>query len=209
MAYAGHQTQIVTVRYILTGQICENVLEYGTAETADYSDPVDFGTAWETANLSNFLDCLSNQVTLLDITFAPTHPVGVPAYAPYISVWNSAGSVDDDSLPPHVSYRLYKIPDNANIEGVLDGPFRAGMTRISGVPESFQENGLLNSLGVGALNALAAGMVEITAPSAISGDVVFNLLMVRRVTGSTDFGLTKVFNYVASAVLGSQNTRKI
>lgn len=209
MAFAGNQTQIVTIRTILQGQICTNVLEYGTEDSGNYADPEDFGTSWIAGNQNDWLACLSEDASMLDITFSTTHPTGVPAYAPFIASINLPGAVASEALPPHVSYRVYKVPDNANVEGVLNDNFRLGATRISGVPESFQSSGIITLAAKGLLETLVAGMVAITTTSAVSGSVDFNLLMVRRETGTSNFGLTKVFNYVVQSTLGSQNTRKL
>lgn len=210
MAYAGNQTAIVTFKYLVAGGLAYSVVEYGTEDAGLYATPSNIANEVDTVIVPEILDIMSDEATLVDFKVETTHPPSVPLYAPHIEIKNAPGNVVSEMLPPYASYRIYKTPDNSAVEGSLSSPFRLGMIRFPGVPESFQVNGIVTALGVAALNQLALVAGTLTAVPAVPGGTLdYRMLMVRRETGTTNFGLAPVSSLNESSILGTQNSRKI
>lgn len=211
MPYAGNQTAIVQIKSLVAGQLCYNTLEYGTEEVGQYTTPAFFSAAWIAANLFELANVMSDQATVLSISTSTTSPTGVPPYAPHIQTVNQVGNVVSQVLPPYSSYRVYKQPDNSAFEGSFGSTFRVGMVRFPGVPESYQQSGLLVPPGTAEIDALAASLLDVDAALAEGvGNVAFRMIMVRREVGNpANFGLVPVMALSASNILGTQNSRKI
>lgn len=211
MTYAGNQTAIVQIKSLVAGQLCYNTLEYGTEETGQYTTPAFFSAAWIAANLFELANVMSDQATVLSIGVSTTAPTGVPPYAPHIQTVNQAGNVVSQVLPPYSSYRVYKQPDNAAFEGTFGSAFRVGMIRFPGVPETYQQSGLVVPPGTAEIDTLATSLLEVDAALAEGvGSIIFRMIMVRREVGNPgNFGLAPLLTLSASNILGTQNSRKI
>ena len=210
MPFAGHQTAIITFTSTIQGEQCVNSLEYGIANTGDWSTPAKIADEVVSTVVPEWLAAMSEAATLETVYVETTSPTGTPPYPPAIRFIGSVGDIVSECMPPNVTARLYKTPDNTSIEGTLTDPFRVGMLRFSGVPENAQTSGVLDSTYLALLTAL--GNVLVALPPITgenSGTLLFNLLMVRRESSPPAFGLTSVIDVTPSTILGTQNTRKI
>lgn len=198
----------VLVEMLQAGQLMQNAYDYHNAVEGDFQHPLDIGNQWLTSYKDALLGCLGEDVLLSSVTVTTTINGGAyPAYPPAYFGVNEFGSVADQALPPFVSARLIKVPDNATIDPPTGfSAFRNGMLRISGIPESFQNNGFLNVTGTTAYGILAADLHQMT----VGGDV-YDMHMTRIIpheAAPTDYVMVTVIGVAPSSSLGTQNTRK-
>lgn len=196
----------VTVRTLVGGIIAENVLKYYTdAAAPSQATPADFAEEFLDTIIPPWLTVLSEDATILDFTVDPTIPGGegyIP-YAPHTEVVNGSGVTASQSLPPFVSYRLYKVPDVAEQDPPTpERVWRNGMIRIAGVPESAQNGGLVNIGYTAYLQALGDVLAVVTA------NLLDHRLYWRRLISGTYYYVPAI-SVIASPRLGTQNTRKL
>jgi len=197
---------IITVRTTVTGEVCENVLKYFNMTAApQQSTPTQAMTDWVTDIIPLWLDCLSVDATIINVTVDPTIPVGqgYTNYPPLTSAVNLPGTVTGEALPPYVSARLYKVPAIAEqdpVSPIVD--WRNGMVRIAGLSESAQNGGVLTGAALTYLTALADAL------DIIQLGPTNHRLYWRRLVGA-DYFYMPASGVQPGSVLGSQNTRKI
>lgn len=147
----------------------------------------------------------SEKVTLDYIDF---HIFGPAPDVWFREAYNLDGSVIGDVLPPYVSQRLYKIPNNVAIEGTNLEPFKVGRVALPGVPEIAQENGILNSAHVVSLNALAAALNNFNLSGGGASLYMFMYRLDPLNPAGTAVSAAPLTSLEASAMLGTQNSRK-
>lgn len=118
---------------------------------------------------------------------------------------NTPGDVPGDVLPAYVTVDLSKFPVNTALEPSGGIPFRKGHIRLSGIPESFQTNGLLTAAAAALYEALADAMV---AWSANGRDYVLHMYRPQgTIAGQPD--TVAPVGAMGSPHMGTQNTRKL
>jgi len=108
-----------------------------------------------------------------------------------------------DALPPFVAYSFQYTRPNAN--------FRHGYKRLSGVPEPWNVNGVLNSTGLAVVNTLAATLAgDVGLNDALVNRPYMEPILVQRVKNGlpVDPDVWYKPSTVVYKKLGSQNSRK-
>lgn len=210
MAYVGNQTIEVDIQIQLNGVVGHTVLQYGTQDVGEYTSPESFLNAFDFGVTNDLKAMLSSAATLVGYRASTTNPTGVPPFPPFFYAIGASGDVAGEALPPYAAYRLYKIPDNVNIEGTLTDPFRNGMCRVMGVPEGLQAQGILSGAAVTLLNAFGESLESFQTSYGGFVGTQWDLLMIRWKfqPPPTQAGVAPVLETVGSAILGTQNTRK-
>jgi len=192
----------VTVKSLLAGQAFYNVIKFSSTIVGAYTTPTIFANAFLAQVLSPWQDIITDQTTIVQLRVDSFAPAGVPAYPPHIVPLALQGTVADDALPPYVSARIYKSVDAAQqYPSAPPTPWRFGMVRISGIPETFQEEGFLTPTAIGLVQDLADAMFAMNAAS-----FDWQIHIDRIVAGTPYWGV--IDTLTAGALLGSQNTRK-
>ena len=199
----GSNTFRVTVRGIAQGQ--QTVTSWGYYPTVTFlntDSAFSIAGQWLTNYLTLLLDCLSVNFYVDSILFEKWTGVFWDAY---IHPTASPGNVAGECMPVYNSMGLRKLPDNAEIDPVGAQPFRVGATRLPGMPESFQENGVYSSAANTALQALANPL-----DTFVAGTETWQMYMYRDVDtipGQVVPHAVPVLGMVLGKP-GTQNTRK-
>lgn len=197
------QGQQITVKSMLNGQTMYNVIKYSSTIIGAYTDTEIFCTNFVDNILPYWEAILSQEAQIIQVRADAFAPAGVPAFPPYVVPLGVAGDVADQALPPHVSARLYKSVDPEESYPTLPPtPWRFGMIRIGGIPESAQDAGILNSAYMTNLLALTNALINVNAAS-----FDWQMHIDRIVAGTPYWGVIGSLN--AGNRLGSQNTRKL
>jgi hypothetical protein len=207
MAILGSQGITVDVVTIINASLCYNQFTYAPVNPTEHADPADIGAYWVASILPVWKAGLSQQASIFSLSVASNHPPGIPAYAPFFQALGLVGTVASDSLPPFVTARIYKQPDNSTIDPVDAQPFKISTFGLSGVAEDDQAKGVLTSAAVTAFNAIAEALETFTADS-----VDYQMTMGRQVdslVGGNPLAVAFVLETNTSPYLGSRVTRKI
>lgn len=196
----------VTVKSIVGGESCFNVLQYYTDDAApSQATPTEFIDEWEDTILPLWQAVISSYAKVVQITVDPTIPTGqgYTPYAPVTRSYNAIGSVLSEVLPPYASWRLYKVPNvDAQDPATPVQTWRNGMVRIAGVAESDQNEGVATAGALIGLTSLADALGVINAGG------LDHILYWRRLIGG-DYFYMPAIGVIPGSILGTQNTRKI
>lgn len=116
------------------------------------------------------------------------------------------GLVVDEALPAYVTWSFSKFPDNAYVSPAGQPEFRAGRFNLSGVPETWVEDGFAESSRQGTLDTLAGNTVILTDASGRQ----WNQFMGRDSDGVGGSPATAIVPVVGASFnrIGTQLTRK-
>lgn len=192
----------VTLKTLCNGQTFYNVIKHSSTIVGAYTTPTIFALAWIADVIPLWADCLATSAVISQIKVEAFAPAGVPAFPPYFSPLSVPGTVAGDVLPPYVSARVYKTVDpEESFPTDPPTPWRYGMVRISGIPESSQVNGFLTEAALDDLQLVADALYGFEAAS-----FAWQMHIDRFQDGNWYWGV--IGSVTAGYMLGSQNTRK-
>lgn len=206
MTIIGTNNISVQVRGTQRGVSWVTRLDYSNLESPGYTAIGAFSDEFLAVVIPLWLDVLAQDCVI------DNFEVFVYGPAPDISLMtpvNANGLVLSDALPPFVSQRIFKLPNNAAIEGTNLTPFRKGRLALPGVPESAQHNGILTAAHQAKLQDLASALATIE-PAAPFDDLLY--LFMYRLDPVNPGGVVEsaapTLALAASNQLGTQNSRK-
>jgi len=206
MTIIGTNNISVQVRGTQRGVNWVTRLDYSNLESPGYTAIGAFSDEFMTTVIPLWLEVLALDCVIDEFE------VYVYGSAPDISLLtpvNANGLVVSDALPPFVSQRIFKLPNNSAIEGSDTTPFKKGRIAIPGVPETAQHNGILTAAHQAKLQDLAGAIANIQ-PAAPFDDLLY--LYMYRLDPASPGGLAvsaaPVLTCAASNQLGTQNSRK-
>lgn len=205
----GHQGVALEIVQAVGGEDCKTTINWFVeAPPPDNFSPTEVYDAL--VALDVFVDLrglMSNVSSLKRIKVSTNFPPGIPPYADLLVFGLGSGTITSDVMPPNVSSRIYKFPDVAE----QDPPdqydnWRAGMIRLSGIPESQQNGGQLDSSYVADMNSWA----ELLERVEVRAGEYMRMHYVRALSAESPVAAAvPVLETTASNILGTQNTRKI
>lgn len=116
------------------------------------------------------------------------------------------GVLDDHTLPVYNTWSFEKVPDNDTVAPVNDYVFRNGRVCFSGVPETWQDDGIANPVELVNLATTANALHSFTLTG--DGAPVMYMRMDNRKPGGTGLRRAVHVAYVTFNRLGTQLTRK-
>lgn len=199
-----------TVRYQFKGiqgtEMCYTNIFYASDTDQPALSPLEAANAAVSQIWTPLKDLLSAKFTMLSVTaFVYVESIGF--VQSYVKAINEAGLVSGDVLPPNVTVRANKYPENDSIVPGSADPFEVGRLAWSGIPEANQDDGLLLDFNFTDWQLFFSGIFQIGIDYG-SGTLNVNMGMFRRTPGVD--GTTKVYLSALNAMqnLGTQNTRK-
>lgn len=205
------QQIMITLLTQVAGENCYTRLPYNSGDTEVYHDPADVLEDWLDLFVVLWKDIMPANTYIVAAQAESNRPPGVPLYLPSIQTIGEEGTVASDSLPPFVSYRFYKQFNNEDIDPpTATRPFKMGMLRPPGVPEAFQEAGVLNGAAISAITPLTSTLHNFAT---VDSHIYTLSLAHPDPTGTSAGGATlysgvMVTGLVPSIYLGTQNSRK-
>ena len=206
MAIIGSNVVYITQVGFQGGQKSASELAYYPTANPLGATAAQFADHWESLMVPLFQALLSDsyEIAHLDIK------IRGPAFNDdLIRPINVFGSIAGDVCSPWLAYSFRKFPDNQMIEGANTNPFRLGGFRLGGIPESYQNNGLLLPFVSPLMENLTDQLDNIFVPIAV-GDEPYRMFMLR--PALTPFGppdsAAPVLSLAGRSTLGSQNSRK-
>lgn len=190
------------------GQLCHTNLYYQNSDTVLLNRQNNILTAFLTDVLPDWTPLLVADAVITEAHIAVYHMPSQPAPEIAVQYPGAAGEQVGDGLPAFVTATLLKVPNNATLSPPTGTPFvRAGRIAISGIPESAQANGAIDSTYEGLMTNLALALMDFTVT--ISGTPhTFNLGMVKS-NPTPGTGTTGVLvSGLNIGRIGTQNTRK-
>jgi hypothetical protein len=207
MALHDSVVQVEVITAVGTA-LAKNRLTYTTPD-GPFSDvsPNDITVALAAAIIPVWQDCLSEVAKIIALTTRLDQKPPAYSYPSDTVYLESFGTVEDQMMAPFDTAVIVKQPDPETIDPPLSQAFKNGRVEVSGIPESFNNGGLLTSTGQAAMNALGEAME--TFDVTIGGDVVtWTLMMYRLNAGGTSSTNVLVAETYASQRLGSRVSRK-
>ena len=203
MAYDSYVS--VTWQGIQGGQICQNRIDYH-AET-----PVSGFYAEEIANFvyanqwSVYKPLACAEFTLLQLDIVTIDTIGGVGFRGDFTLdVNEAGTNTGDPLPPNVTVRMVKSPNNNTIEPTGATAFKRGFAGWSGGAEHEQSNGLMDPTSRLAWQGFADTLMYVEAVIAAT-TYEWNLGMFR---GTLNPPKVLVETLQVSQRVGTRNSRK-
>lgn len=194
----------------LLGENCQTLLLYiaTTAQSNGQSQP--FATEARDNIWAALKPMLHQNYRLGSIRAQLFQIPGSLSKPPYELTIGENGDVSaSECLPPNVTVRVIKFPDNATIDPPTGAPnFSNGWVGWSGIPEGQQKDGLLESAFVSGWNAVGEAMEELTVNFPVVGDVTYTLAMFRTVAVGGVLPKVMVSETEVSQFLGTRNSRK-
>lgn len=153
---------------------------------------------------------LHQDFTMLEITVRANNytSVIVPEYTRVVN--EVGGYTVGQVLPPNVTVALMKVPDNSTVDPVDGREFGIGRMSISGIPEDYQNNGILENTAYGDFSGFALGLLSIDIlVGGVNQEFVLGM-QGERVPGVPGPGNDKVqvTQMYPRQYVGTQNTRK-
>lgn len=184
----------VVVDSVVKGEHCQNELHFRevTAET-DTIPAENLAEGFVTAVEADWLACLSDQAALACVYVRRVKPT--PGVA-YTRIWNVVGTVADEPIPTTSAAVVSWYTTTA-------GKRTRGRNYFPGLPESFQDGGLLEGAAITAIQTLADTLMDVIAAGA-GGTGEWELCVYSRVNGT---GVDVESNVVRSN-LGTMRTRR-
>lgn len=204
MGLDGGNAIEIQVRMVTQSQLVYTKMEYSpTGDNTTLSAQNCTEAFWEAVS-AEWLDCITEQTRVLSVQGRIR---GNPnAGLTYTKTIDFDGTVVGDTLPVWVTATMTKYPDNETAYNPDDAtPFKLGRVSISGIPESFQNRGVLTSAGLAALAPLANVLRVI--PASIAWDTPELGMMITRYANGLFVQRAWVTALTPSRV-GSQLTRK-
>lgn len=159
MPYDSHIN--LTFRGIQGGQICSTELDFvaETAVSGNYAELIADEAYFSIWN--EWQQHASEHFTLLDIKAQTIDTIaGVGFSHTWFREVNEPGDIVGNVMPPNVTVRFRKVPNNNTIEPSGATHFKNGFFGLSGVPEADQDNGLLTPTAFAAWDSLSAPVAE-------------------------------------------------
>lgn len=184
----------VVVDSVVKGEHCQN--EFHFREITAETDPIpaeNLAEGFVTAIEADWLACLSDEATLACVYVRRVKPT--PSVA-YTRIWNVVGTVADEPIPTTSAAVISWYTATA-------GKRTRGRNYFCGLPESFQNGGLIEGAGQTALVALADTLSDVIAAGA-GGTGEWELCIYSRVNGTA----VDVEVNVVRSNLGTMRTRR-
>lgn len=180
-------------------------IQYMTEDVVLLSETDGILDDWYTTVWPLFQAQLSQAYTLISVEATLYIPT---ASLPRVRVITpgEAGDVVGDVLPPNVTVRLSKVPNNETKIPPTAEDFEVGRLVFSGIPEAQQVNGMLTTAAVTDWTSVAQNAQQFEALSTGSS-AIFVMAMTRIVPGVGNEHVYVEDLYVRQ-FLGTQNTRK-
>jgi hypothetical protein len=199
MTILGNNNLAIYFRGFQRGVSCITRIDYTNLDSPSTVAPAAFSDEILATVVPLWLDVMALDYVLSEFE------VFVYGPAPDISILtpvNANGLVVSDALPPFVSQRIFKLPNNTALEGGGGEPFKKGRISLPGVPESAQHNGILTSAHQAKLQDLADALASVVPAAPFDDQYV--PWMYRPLPE----GAVPVLTMASSNQLGTQNSRK-
>lgn len=195
----------IQVRGIQGGENCYTNLKYMSEDLIALSDVDELVVEFVTTVIGSWMSFVSDSFEFLSAKGTLYIPsASLPRE--HTEIIAASGAVAGDVMPPNVTARLIKVPDNATIEPPTAEEFEQGRVSFSGIPEAAQSNGLLTATAMSNLTSIANDLLEWSVNPG-TGIQTWRMGMWRNTPtpGNEHVYLADLY---PAQFLGTQNTRK-
>lgn len=200
-------TQVITVRGLQAGQICETQFVYLNTDPLD--PPLSgYAVADKFADqvIPEWVPLVTADFQFIELSYWSSNNNGTGIYPLPATVGSYAGQ----AMPPFVTANFIKVVEPAvDQTGTDSKPIKRGRFGLSGIPEEIGQNGLITD-GAWLVQAQTFGnaLQILVDVDGLGTDT--NLYVVRLAAGGWDVNLAKAAEVVAiqMSTYGTQNTRK-
>lgn len=157
-----------------------NEFVYGYGENLTDVNSGDVIQAWQTAAQAALLAATHSDWMLTHIEgVIYQKPPGISQFAQIVLVNLPGDKGAADCMPPYVTVKVIKFPDNAEKWPVGAKNFRRGFWGFAGISENDQDRGLLDPLAAPTWNALGEALESITVTDGVLGSIDLFAIMYR------------------------------
>lgn len=198
----------VTLKGVQAGQTVYTRLEYHRETAVTDNSPFAiasyvYGSWWGYLKtlLTDAFQLLSIEVTTFDVVG------GSDIRKNFVLDVTELGTAVGEAMPPNVTVRIVKYPDNTTKWPLEAENFKNGRVSFSGFPEAQQENGLLTPAAIGLWQDMADEIESLTVDVG-SGAITWDLGLERYTSPITPPEKVTIAYCEVSQRVGTQNTRK-
>lgn len=204
MPIIGHRSTTIRVVGFMSGETCVTQFEYiELTEIAPTTHAEEVAEEFLASVIPAWTACISELFHFSAIEYSESGPGGFDSG--FLDISLISGGVVGEVLPSYNTFGMIKVVDPLNNEFQDGKPMKNGAFRISGVPESAQNNRVINAPFLVNLAALGAAVQEL----AVGGDT-WTLYIERPDPENLYVGpaAAAAIIEVRPGKLGTQNTRK-